>query len=56
MNNGTHKLLLMGIIASVSFTVYISGILFGAVTGIESYVKALLQEVGYIKGVIDGMP
>lgn len=56
MENGTHKLLLMGIVASVSFTVYISGILFGAVTGIENDVKVLIQDIGYIKGVIDGMP
>jgi len=56
MDNGTHKLLLMGIVASVSFTVYIAGMLFGAVTGIQTDVKGLLEEIGYIKGVLDGMP
>jgi len=56
MDNGTHKLLVMGIVASVGFTVYISGILFGAVTGIQTDVKSLIEEVGYIKGMINSMP
>jgi len=55
MGNGTHKLLLMGIVASVSFTVYIAGILMGAVTGIQTDIKGLIEDVGYIKGVLDGM-
>jgi len=56
MDNGTHKLLLMGIVASVGFTVYIAGILFGTVNGIQTDVKSLIEEVGYIKGILDGMP
>lgn len=54
MTDQIHKLLVVGIVASVSFTVYIAGLLFGAVTGLQTDVKGLLEDVGYIKGVLDG--
>lgn len=54
MTDQIHKLLVVGIVASVSFTVYIAGLLFGTLTELQGDVKGLLEDVGYIKGVLDG--
>jgi len=55
MNDASHKLLIMGIVASVSFTVYIAGILFGTMTGVQNDVKGMIEDIGYIKGMLAGM-
>jgi len=53
-SEATHKMLIMGIIASISFTVYVAGLLFTEVAAINSNVDILIKDVGYIKGVLDG--
>jgi len=53
-SEATHKLLIMGIIASISFTVYVSGLLFTEVSAINVNMDTLMKEVSYIKGLLDG--
>lgn len=43
----------MGIMGSLSFTVFVAGILFNDISQINSNVDTLLTDVGYIRGVID---
>jgi len=51
-SEATHRLLILGIAASVSFTIYVAGLLFGEVNALNQNVDKLLEDVGYIKGVI----
>ena len=55
-SEATHKMLVLGVIASVSFTIYVSGLLFGEVSAINQNVDKLIADVGYIKGLLDGTP
>ena len=48
----SHNLLVMGIVASISFTVFVAGILFSDISQINANVDTLLTDVGYIRGVI----
>ena len=49
----SHRILLLGIAASLSFTVFVSGILFGQIEEVSNDVDTLLADVGYIRGVVD---
>lgn len=51
-DNTAHKILLIGIGASLSFTVFISTIIFGQIENLSNNVDTLLADVGYIKGHI----
>jgi len=53
-SEATHKMLIMGIIASISFTVYVAGLLFTEVSAINANVDILIKDVNYIRGVLDG--
>lgn len=50
--NQAHKILLSGIVASMSFTMFVAGWLFIGVGEVANDVDQLLEDVGYIKGVI----
>jgi len=49
-----HRLLLAGIAASLTFTVFVTGILFDSISAINTNIDTLLQDVGYIKGMLNG--
>ena len=51
-DNAAHKILLSGIVASMSFTIFVAGWLFMMVGEVGNDVDQLLDDVGYIKGVI----
>jgi hypothetical protein len=52
-DDNSHRILLIGISASLSFTVFVAGIIFGELGHINDDVDVLLTDVGYIRGVID---
>lgn len=51
-DNVAHKILLIGIGASLSFTIFVSSIVFTQIESLADNVNSLVADVGYIKGVI----
>ena len=51
-DNKSHKILLLGIGASLSFTVFVAGWFGMSITELGNDVDKLLEDVGFIKGVL----
>ncbi len=51
-DNKSHKILLLGIGASLSFTVFVAGWFGIGLSEVANDVDTLLEDVGYIKGVL----
>jgi len=51
--DGFHKLIIMGISASVSLTVFLFGLEWDIITGLQEDVTVVREDVAYIKGSID---
>ena len=55
-DNYAHKILLIGIGASLSFTIFVTAILFQSVEVIHEDIKILISDVSFIKGSIEQWP
>ena len=51
-DNKSHKILLLGIAASLSFTVFVASWFGASIAEVSNDVDKLLEDVGYIKGVL----
>ena len=51
-DNKSHKILLLGIGASLSFTVFVASWFGAGIAEVSNDVDKLLEDVGYIKGVL----
>jgi len=51
-SEATHKMLIMGIIASISFTVYVASLLFGEISTLNANMDTVLTKLGFIEGVV----
>ena len=51
--DGFHKLIIMGISASVGLTVFLFNIEWSVITNLQTDVSIVREDVAYIKGVIE---
>ena len=51
-SEATHRMLILGIAASVSFTVYVASLLFGEIATLNTNMDTVLTKLGFIEGVL----